>query len=149
VSEDQAKINVATGFNGGVSVSLRANTAAEFDSLLADVKLSPTLAALLAALPAAQDPAGFAQATATVQAAIPGTTVIPQPTSTVGQPLPQPGAAPSPAAPPPTAPYPGDCQHGPRVYKDTIARGNPWRRWECAIPWSKENSGQRCKPVNV
>jgi len=145
---EEAKINVATGFNGGVSVSLRADSSAEFEALLADAKQSPTLASLLAQLPTAQDPAGVQQATAVIQGAFPGSTVLPQPQSTVGQPLPQPAQSATPAAPP-TAPYPGNCDHGQRVYKDTIARGAPWRRWECAIPYSPQSKGDRCKPVNV
>lgn len=161
---DESKINVASGFNGGVSVSLRANSSAEFEALLADAQTSPTLAALLAKAGLA---ATEAQAVANVQAAFPQAQV-----STVGQPLhsvsqnagtpglplpnqaplpqPQPVAQPAaPAAPPPTVPYPGDCPHGVRVYVDKPARGRPWRRFECAIPWSKENAATRCKPVNV
>ena len=95
------------------------------------------------------------------------------PVSTVGQPLPVPGhqAAPSTEAPwqapsapaattaPATAPvagppveYPGDCVHGQRVYRDSMARGRPWRRWECAVEWQKGNDASnaaRCKAVNV
>jgi hypothetical protein len=149
VSEN-AKINVATGFNGGVSVSLRADSAAEFEALLADAKSSGTLSALLAQLPApgaaGQDAAAAILA---IQQAIPGTTVLSQPQSTVGQPLPQPQAQPATSQSPPGVTYPGDCPHGVRTYKDSIARGNPWRRWECAIPWSKDGAASRCKPVNV
>ena len=98
------------------------------------------------------------------------------PVSTIGQPLPVPGhAAPSepvtaapwqvaPAPPaaataPATAPvagppveYPGDCVHGQRVYRDSMARGRPWRRWECAVEWQKGNDASntaRCRAVNV
>jgi hypothetical protein len=96
------------------------------------------------------------------------------PVSTVGQPLPVPGhqAAPSTEAPwqAPSAPvatsapataapaaappiqYPGDCVHGQRVYRDSMARGKSWRRWECAVPWEKGNDASnnaRCKAVNV
>jgi hypothetical protein len=145
VSEN-AKINVATGFNGGVSVSLRADSAAEFEALLADAKSSGTLSALLAQLPASGITVD--QAVQTVTQAFPGATVLPQPQSTVGQPLPQPQAQPA-GGTPPGVNYPGDCPHGVRTYKDSIARGNPWRRWECAIPWSKDAAASRCKPVNV
>lgn len=73
------------------------------------------------------------------------------PVSTVGQPLPQPTAVAQPAAAPagpPTVAYPGNCAHGVRVYVDKPARGKPWRRWECAIPWSKDAQG-RCSALNV
>lgn len=83
------------------------------------------------------------QAMASINQAFPGT----QPVSTVGQPLPQPGAA-APAAPP-TLAYPGDCAHGRREYRDSVARGKQWRRWECAVPWSKDSAAGRCKPLNV
>jgi len=55
-------------------------------------------------------------------------------------------------ATPPTVVYPGDCPHGTRSYKDSLARGKQWRRWECFLPWEKGNeahNAQRCKPVNV
>jgi len=107
--------------------------------------------------------AAIAVATASFPAAAPVLTVAGSATgatSTVGgvaAPVPQPtgtpGAPAQPAAPPaalPGAAYPGDCAHGPRVYK-TIARGGPWRRWDCAIPYSAEaqKAGTRCKAVNV
>ena len=94
-----------------------------------------------------------ASALANVQATFPQA-------STVGQPLPQPGvvAAPpvaaqppaaAPAGPPPTLTHPGNCAHGaPYVYKDTVGKNGPWRRWECSVPWSKDAVG-RCKNVNV
>jgi hypothetical protein len=92
---------------------------------------------------------GVAAATAAVAVAIPGAVAAPLP-----QPTGPPGAAPAPAAPPaslPGAPYPGDCVHGPRVYKDSVAQGRQWRRWDCATPYSKEAqaAGQRCKAENV
>ena len=88
---------------------------------------------------------GVAAATTAVASALPGA---------VAAPLPQPGAAERLAAPPaslPGAPYPGDCAHGPRVYKDSVAQGRQWRRWDCATPYSKEAqaAGQRCKAENV
>jgi hypothetical protein len=148
---DESKIHVSTGFGGGISVNLRANSAAELEQLVADASTnSPTLKRLM-------DQTGITTATfegavATVQAAIPAA----QPVSTVGQPLPQPVAQPvaQPTAPaaPPTVANPGPCAHGPRVYKDTKARGAQWRRWECALPWVKGNDAHnatRCAPVNV
>ena len=96
-----------------------------------------------------------AQAVANIKQAFPQAQV-----STVGQPLPQPGnvvpfpqAQPAPqataSAVPPGVDYPGDCPHGTRVYVDKPARGRPWRRFECAIPWSPQTKDQRCAPVNV
>lgn len=58
-----------------------------------------------------------------------------------------PGAPPF--TPDPPVANPGNCAHGPRVYVDKPARGKPWRRWECAIPWSKDMAASRCQPVNV
>lgn len=148
----EAKINVATGFNGGVSVSVRADSADELSQLFADIQrvsaVNPQVASLFTSLVGSASVVTEAQAVANVQAAMPGTTVVPQ--STVGQPLPQPGTQPSNVVPlaPPTLEYPGDCSHGRRVYVDKQAKGKPWRRWECAVPWSKDAQG-RCKPVNV
>jgi hypothetical protein len=148
----EAKINVATGFNGGLSVSLRADTAAEFDSLVSDALQSPTLAALLRNAGLNANVPDEAQAVANIQAVMPGTVVAP-PVSTVGQPLPQPqpAAAPTaqPSAVPPGVAYPGDCAHGPRVYKNTYTKRGAWARFECAIPWSRDGGPNRCQPVNV
>ncbi len=142
----ESKINVATGFNGGVSVSLRADSSAEFEALLWDVSQSATLTSLLKSAGLNASAPTEQQAIANVQQAFPNAQV-----STVGQPLPQPGqqaAAPA-AATPPNVPYPGNCEHGVRQYVDKPARGKAWRRWECSIPWSRDNAASRCKPVNV
>jgi hypothetical protein len=45
------------------------------------------------------------------------------------------------------------CQHGPRTFKTSIAKtgrnaGQPWNRWECAVPWSPNAVG-RCANVNA
>ena len=96
---------------------------------------------------------GISQAAAVVHANFPAAA----PVSTVGgvaAPVPQPGtAAEKLAAQPaalPGAEYPGDCAHGPRVYKDSVARGAQWRRWDCAIPYSTAAQiAGRCKAVNV
>lgn len=93
------------------------------------------------------------QAVANIQQAFPNAQVstvgqpLPQPSNVI--PLPQPQAAATAPAVPPGVDYPGDCPHGTRVYVDKPAKGRPWRRWECAIPWSPETKDQRCKPVNV
>lgn len=160
---DEAKINVATGFQGGSSVALRADTVDEFVALAksiygdagGDVFVQRVFGDLSSSFPevgAVQnlDNAGLQP------------TVVPPPTapavatgvasvgvSTVGQPLPQPNHAP--AAIPPGTDYPGDCAHGPRSYKDSLARGKSWRRWECAVPYQGRDgdNSQRCQAVNV
>lgn len=159
----EAKINVATGFNGGVSVSVRADSTGELEQLLSSIAaqsaVSPTIAALFAPLGIVSTETGMAAATAIVQSAFPGA----QPVSTVGQPLPQPGQPVVPpttqpiatvtpihaAVAPPTVPYPGDCPHGVRVYRDKPARGSAWLRWECALPFSPATKDSRCRPVNI
>jgi hypothetical protein len=149
----EAKINVSTGFNGGVSVSLRADNAAELLALQNELRQAAAADTALATVVAALIGQGQTvdQAVAVVQQAFPQAV----PVSTVGQPLPQ-VAAPAPwnapvaqpgGAIPPGLVDPGPCAHGPRQYKDSMARGSQWRRWECAIPWSKGVQG-RCKPVD-
>lgn len=149
----EAKINVSTGFSGGVSVSLRADSADELLALQAELRKAAASDAALASVVAPLVGQGqtIEQATAVVQQAFPQAA----PVSTVGQPLPaqpapwtpQPVAQPT-AATPPGLVNPGPCAHGERVYKDSMARGSQWRRWECAIPWSKGATG-RCKPVDA
>jgi hypothetical protein len=147
----EAKINVSTGFNGGVSVSLRADNAAELLALQNELRQAAAsdqaLASIVAVL-VGGTPAHEAQAVATVQAAFPQAA----PVSTVGQPLPAPAPwnqpVAQPGATPPGLGSGGNCAHGPRVFKDSVARGRQWQRWECSIPWSKEAQG-RCQPVNV
>lgn len=164
---DEAKINIASGFSGGVSVSLRANNAAEVEQLLADAANSPTLTRLL------QQAGLFVpdqQGIANVQQAFPQAQPVAQPQSTVGQPVAyqpqvvqqpvvvqqqQPVAQSSnqqritgPAGAPPGITYPGDCAHGPRVWNDKPARGKAWTRWECNVPWSRNATG-RCDSINA
>lgn len=52
---------------------------------------------------------------------------------------------------PPGVTYPGDCQHGRRRYVDNTLPGQsrPWRRWECARPWSRQNAQTQCRAVSV
>lgn len=149
----EAKINIATGFNGGISVSLRGDTAADVLQLQAELRIAAAsdMALARAFAPLLGTQADEAQAMANVQAAFPAA----QPVSTVGQPLTQPVVTLPAAQPvangtvPPGITYPGNCPHGARVYKDLPARGKAWRRFECAIPWSKDTAASRCKPVNV
>ena len=155
-------ISLGKGFNGGTQVTLYGDSFDELHKLLTPVYGDVAAKELLIA--AFQDLASnfspTAAAISTVNAAVGPVTEVQQPapfaqpyTSTVGVPLVQPGAAPqqaaaAPGAVPPGVNYPGDCAHGTRSYKDSMARGKPWRRWECAVPWSKGATG-RCTPVNV
>jgi len=82
-----------------------------------------------------------------------GATVVNEPRNVPTQSSPQPGphneqAQSQAAVNPPGVTYPGNCPHGQRVYRDSMARGRPWRRWECAIPWSPDVQG-RCRAVNA
>ena len=124
---------VATSFQDAFGVGVAAATAAVYASPIAE---------------ADRYPKAKIEALARSQAGLPP---LPVPASPVAPALPQPGAPAAPPASLPGAPYPGDCAHGPRVYKDTVARGGPWRRWDCATPYSKEAqaAGQRCKAENV
>lgn len=167
----EGKVFAITGFGGGISVGVQGDTPDEFAALVAALRVKaqsdPVLAQLFAEVigqfPQTYAPAvDEAQALANVQAAIPGSYVVPPtPISTVGQPLPvpqpvaQPVAQPAAqaralgaAAAPPGVAYPGDCAHGPREYKDTLARGKTWRRWECNVEWKRGVEG-RCAAVNV
>jgi hypothetical protein len=150
---DEAKIHVSTGFSGGISVNLRAETAAEFEALVAQAVSSPSLLRLMTQVGLVQNQEqGAVQV---VQAVFPQSQVIQQPQSTVGQPLPspvvqQPVVQQQPAGSPPGVAYPGNCPHGSRVYVDKPARGKAWQRWECAIPWAPgQAKGTRCEPINV
>jgi hypothetical protein len=152
----EAKINVSTGFNGGVSVSLRADNAVELLALQNELRQAAAsdqaLASIVAVL-VGGTPAHEAQAVATVQAAFPQAA----PVSTVGQPLPQ-VAAPAPwnapvaqpgGAIPPGLVDPGPCAHGPRQYKNTNTTRGAWSRWECSVPYSSETKATRCKAINA
>lgn len=144
---DEAKINVATGFSGGVSVSLRADSAQELDALVASVAASASAALFseVTRVVTFSAPNVDQQAIANVQQAFPQAQVIQGVPNNVVQMPTQPQAQ---AGPPPGANYPGDCAHGPRVYKSSLARGKQWNRYECAIPWSQGVQG-RCQAVNV
>lgn len=172
------KIFVITGFSGGLSVGVQADTRAEFEAIVNELRQlaarDAVLAQLFAPVVGVVQPQGAlppvqvteAQAIQAVQQAFPGAQVV----STVGQPLPQPvndpwasqpavpAAVPQPAAPaapalPPGVAYPGNCPHGVRVYNDKPARGKAWRRWECATPWkpgmTKAERDARCDSINV
>lgn len=146
-----AKLFLITGFGGGVSAGIQADSPEEFAQLVANVRALAAqdlaVSRLFGPLIGTDAP-GVNAAVGVVQAAFPQA----QPVSTVGQPLPQPVPQPvvqqGPSVPPPTVVNPGNCAHGARVYVDKPARGKPWRRWECAVPWSKGAVG-RCDPINV
>lgn len=149
---DEGKIFAITGFGGGVSVGIKADSYTEFLNLAKDV-YGDSVGELFAVgvFEHLRRFAPEATAVASVEQSVGGVQVVTPPVSTVGAALPQPPAAPqgnvAPLAPP-SVPYPGDCEHGRRVYRDTKARGRDWRRWECAIPWSKDVQG-RCAHINV
>lgn len=150
----EAKINVSTGFNGGVSVSLRADNAAELLALQGELRQAAAADTALATIVAALVGGGQTvdQAVAVVQQAFPQAA----PVSTVGQPLPV-AAPPWQTAPvaqpggvtPPGLVDPGPCAHGPRQYKDSNTARGQWRRWECSVPYSNETKATRCKAVNA
>jgi hypothetical protein len=135
------------GGRDGLLVTLRGDTYEQFaenaKAALGETEGETFVAELYTA--AFVDSLPFTRATANVNAGVGA--------STVGQPLNQPGredkGQSAPQAPPGVT-YPGDCPHGTRSYKDSMARGKSWRRWECATPWSagQDNSG-RCKALNV
>lgn len=118
--------------------TVRGSNYNEFRQNLTDMLGAEGAAAYLNSFLAAFDGSATAQAMQTVQTVIPNS---------------QPAAAPAAPAAPPAGDAPpmggGNCNHGPRVYSDKPARGKPWRRWECSIPWSKETQASRCKPVNI
>lgn len=149
----EAKINVATGFNGGMSVSLRADSLEEFQALskqlygdaAGELFAQGVLEGLLSSVPVAAAAASVNAQLGPVANVYPITGQV----STVGQPLPQPTAQPAAvAAVPPLTNYPGDCAHGPRVYKDSMSSRGQWRRWDCSVPYTKGVTG-RCASVNV
>lgn len=96
-----------------------------------------------------------AAATATVNQTVGPVTVVPDqggsvssgvPNNVVPMPQAQPQAVPN----PPTVPYPGDCAHGPRVYKSSQTKKGQWTRWECAVPWqSNADNSARCAAINA
>jgi hypothetical protein len=140
---DESKINVATGFNGGISVSLRADSADELDALVASVAASRS-ASLFTEVTTRVTFAATSeqQALANVQQA------FPQASNVVQMPTQSQQITAALVGPPPGVAYPGDCDHGVRKYVDKPANGRPWQRWECAIPWSRGVQG-RCATVNV
>lgn len=155
-----ARLFAITGFGGGISIGLQADTYEEFVTLARQVfgDAAGTIFASEAFASLARDVSPTAAA-----AVVAGQTV--GPVSVVGQ-LSQPqqaAVAPQPVAQPatnvvplqqpavsnpPTLPNPGPCAHGPRVYKSTRTKNGQWTRWECAIPWSNGATG-RCEAINV
>lgn len=136
----EPKFKIASGFSGGLSVVINADSYGELLALAQeaygdDEGSAFVNAALNTLTPIIDGP--VKAASAVIQGTLGGTPYTP------GAIPPAPGSG-----TPPTAPYPGDCPHGVRVYVDKPARGASWKRWECAVPWSKDAVG-RCKPVNV
>lgn len=142
-----AKLFAITGFGGGVSLGIQADTYEEFLALAQQVYGDEDGAQF-----AAEAFDGLRKLTAPTATAVSNLAaggVVSGYSNVVKMPQAAPAAPAVPAGPPPTLAYPGDCEHGQRQYKDTIARGKPWRRWECALPWSREIAAQRCKAINV
>ena len=138
--------NAEAGFSATVKdsrnnlLTIRGDSHQDFKQNLSDALGGPNAEAFLSDFTAAfTGVQSTSQAAATVTATLGGNVIpLPQPGSVVAQP----------AGPPPMSADGGSCIHGPRVYKDTQTAKGPWRRWECAIPWSREAVG-RCKAVNV
>lgn len=164
----EAKLFTASGFNGGVTVGIRGDSYDEFINLAQQVygKAAGAIFArdvfdrLLKEFPAAKAAAVADQNIGPVsvvgQIAQPVTAVpAVQQTNVVPLQQPQPVAQPTQsvaALNPPGVANPGPCAHGPRVYRDSMAKGRPWRRWECALEWRKGDqawNSQRCANVNV
>lgn len=158
----EARLFSTNGFGGGLSAGIRADSYAEFLALAKEVYGEATgqafaeasFAQLLSALPTAQAVANIdAQlGTVSVISTPPALQAVPNPPSTH-----LPNVVPMPTQPqavqaqvPPTAPYPGDCAHGQRVYKNSVTKNGPWARYECALPWTKgADNSARCKAVSV
>jgi hypothetical protein len=138
VSSTEAAFSVTEKNAKGNLCTVRGSNFAEFRQNLSDMLGAEGAAAYLNSFLSAFGAGVEAQAMQTVQTVIPNS---------------QPAAAPAAPAAQPAGDVPpvggGNCAHGPRVYSDKPARGKPWRRWECSIPWSKDNQAQRCKPVNI
>ena len=146
---EEARINVATGFNGGLSVSLRADSYEEFLTLACtlygdeagEIFAADILDTMLKSVPSAK-------ATAVLHSAV-------GPVSVVGTvPVPQPGASADsppwePVQAPPMPNYPCPCTHGARIFKESVTSKGPWKRWDCALPWQKGmDPSLRCKAIN-
>lgn len=148
-----AKLFTITGFGGGLSIGLQADSYDEFVALAKQVygEAEGEVFANEAFGGLRRLASPGAEAVGVVRQGLgPVSVVSSSPAPNV---VPMPGTAPQ-AVPaggiPPGVEYPGDCAHGRREFKNTIARGKPWPRFECALPWSKgADNSQRCKPVNL
>lgn len=151
---DEAKVFAITGFGGGVSVGIKADSYDEFVGLAkqvyGDTKGEQFALEIFNNL---SQYAPTAQAAGNVQAVFPAATPVADPPFVPNNVVPMPTAtAPVVAATPPTLVNPGPCNHGPRQYKSNLARGKQWNRWECALEWKRGDNAwnaQRCQPVNA
>ena len=134
-----AKLFAITGFSGGVSVGLQADSFEEFLDLARQVYGDEEGQAFTEDIfNGLQRQSATATAVSNLQQGGVGVSTVGVANNGVSAPLPQ----------PPVADYPGDCAHGRRVYVDKATSRGPWRRWECAIPWSRGIQG-RCSAVTV
>lgn len=148
----EAKLFSTNGFNGGVSVGIRADSYAEFVQLAQEVYgpeagqafAKSVFQTLLDQVPEAKAVANLNNGGVAVQS------VQPQAVPNNVVPMPQAQAQPQAVPNPPTVQYPGDCVHGPRKFKSIRTKNGQWRFWECALPYQNNaDNSQRCQNINV
>lgn len=148
----EARLFSTNGFNGGVSVGIRADNYAEFVAIAQEVYgdqaglafAQSVFQTLLDQVPEAKAVANLNNGGVAVQS------VQPQAAPNNVVPMPQAQAQPQAVPNPPTVPYPGDCPHGPRKYKSIQTKRGPWTFWECALPYQTgADNSQRCQNINV
>jgi hypothetical protein len=153
----QDPVYTVSGRFGETSFTVRADTYEDLRSNFVTVFDGEESTAEVFLKEAAQgafsDALDSARAVRDINASVGATTVVNEPRNVPTNSSPQPGphneqAVQQAAVNPPGVTYPGNCQHGQRVYRDSMARGRPWRRWECSIPWSPDVQG-RCRAVNA
>ena len=147
---EEAKFNVASGFSGGVSVSIRGTDYADFVRNATDAFGAvdgPAFAQhIFAPLLSEAKKNGVTVSVNAESAALNliqdklGATPVAQPGGPVAQPQTQ--------QPAPAVPNGPSCAHGARTYKSTTGKNGLWNRWECAIPWSRDAVG-RCANINA
>lgn len=145
-----------TGKAGGTLVTLRADSYQEFvanaQAALGAAEGQTYASSVFRDALLKDVPSGAA--TANLNKTVGPVTVVPeQPVPSVpNNVVPMPNAQPQAVPNPPTVPYPGDCQHGPRKYKSSQTKRGTWSRWECALDWQSGNdayNAQRCQAVNA
>lgn len=149
----EPRMFAVSGFGGGLSAGIRADSYGEFVELAQQVYgEAEGLAFAESAFAQLRAAAPVAQAVHNVQKVMGPVQVVsnaPADQAQGGQVYQMPQRQQAAPAVPPGLDYPGDCEHGPRRYLDTQTARGQWRRWDCALPWSRENSSSRCKAINV